>query len=211
MRVWKRRKDGHRQRYHVAMDNSRGTHVPPKSAQEAAKKALEWKDKYPDEVKAMTPVGWARARQLARRDPLSERTVKRMAAFNRHRKNKTINPKYKDKPWRDRGYVAWLGWGGDPGVDWARKKARNFGSEITWYSNPNKSDWYRYPRGTASGVLAGISPWAKKRIYDQAVDDINEAFAKRRENEIKAPPPDDPSIEYLSLSELDKKIRRKKP
>jgi hypothetical protein len=96
----------------------------PKGAQRAAIKALEWKKRHPDEVKAMTPVGWARARQLSRGDCLSDRTIQRMANFNRHRKNKTINPKYKDKPWKDRGYVAWLGWGGDPGVDWAIKKTR---------------------------------------------------------------------------------------
>ena len=48
-----------------------------------------------------------------------------MAAFNRHRKNSAINPKYKDTPWKDNGYVAWLGWGGDAGVDWAMRISKN--------------------------------------------------------------------------------------
>jgi hypothetical protein len=42
-----------------------------------------------------------------------------MAAFGRHRKNAEVDPQYKDEPWRDAGYVAWLGWGGDTGVNWA--------------------------------------------------------------------------------------------
>ena len=48
-----------------------------------------------------------------------------MAAFNRHRKNAAIDPKYKSTPWKDRGYVAWLGWGGTSGVNWAIKKAES--------------------------------------------------------------------------------------
>lgn len=93
--------------------------TPPESAKNAAKRALEWRDKYGGQVKAMTPVGWTRARQLASGKPLSMDTVKRMAQFNRHRKNADVNPKYKNEPWRDNGYVAWLGWGGTGGIDWA--------------------------------------------------------------------------------------------
>jgi len=39
--------------------------TPPKSAQSAAKKVLEWKEKHGDEVKGMTQTGWTRARQIA--------------------------------------------------------------------------------------------------------------------------------------------------
>lgn len=94
----------------------------PKSASANARKALDWKEKYGEEVKAMTPVGWARARQLADRDSLSFDVVKRMAAFNRHRKNAKVAPENKDEPWKDKGYVAWLGWGGSSGVDWAMRE-----------------------------------------------------------------------------------------
>lgn len=96
----------------------------PKKAQENAAKVLKWKQMYPNEVKAMTPVGWARARQLANNMPLSLNTVKRMAAFVRHKKNSKINSKYKNTPWRDNGYVAWLGWGGDEGINWAIRKVK---------------------------------------------------------------------------------------
>jgi len=97
----------------------------PAAAKANAKKALEWRDEYGrDEVDAGTPVGWARANQLASGENLSAETVKRMAAFNRHRKNSKISAEHKDTPWKDRGYVAWLIWGGDEGVDWAIKKSK---------------------------------------------------------------------------------------
>jgi hypothetical protein len=102
----------------------------PKSASNNAKKVLKWKEEHGDEVKGMTSVGWNRARQLANRENLSKDTVKRMAQFNRHRKNAEIDPKYKSTPWKDNGYVAWLGWGGTSGVNWAIKKADTFKKEL---------------------------------------------------------------------------------
>lgn len=103
----------------VPMSKSK-TYKVPAGARNNAKKVLEWKRKHGKDVKGMTEVGWARARQLATQDAVSLDTVKRMAAFNRHRKNAEVAPEHKDEPWKDRGYVAWLGWGGTTGVDWAR-------------------------------------------------------------------------------------------
>lgn len=92
----------------------------PKAATKNAQKAIDWKEKYGrDVVTAGTEVGWQRAHQLAKGESLSEDVVSRMAQFNRHRKNSTIAPEFKDEPWKDRGYVAWLIWGGTEGVDWA--------------------------------------------------------------------------------------------
>ena len=93
----------------------------PSGARGNARKVLDWKKKYGNDVKGMTAVGWARARQLASQSEIPLSTVKRMAAFNRHRKNAAVAPEYKDEPWKDRGYVAWLGWGGTSGIDWAIK------------------------------------------------------------------------------------------
>lgn len=92
---------------------------PPAGAKGNAAKVLRWKRQYGSAVKGMTPVGWARARQLASGKPVGRDTVSRMAQFNRHRKNAVVDPKYKSEPWRDAGYVAWLGWGGDTGINWA--------------------------------------------------------------------------------------------
>lgn len=100
-------------------------YTPPQGAQTAAKKVLDWREQHPDEIQGMTEVGWARARQLASGKPISLATVKRMAQFNRHRKNSTVATEYKDTPWRDAGHVAWLGWGGTAGIDWAIRQSRN--------------------------------------------------------------------------------------
>lgn len=98
----------------------------PSSATNNAKKVIGWRDKYGrDEVKGGTVVGWQRANQLAKKENLSLSTVKRMAQFNRHRKNSEVDPKFKSTPWKDRGYVAWLLWGGTSGVDWAIRKVNS--------------------------------------------------------------------------------------
>lgn len=96
--------------------------TPPKSAIKDAQKVLDWKEKYGDEVKGMTQTGWTRARQIASGKPLSLDIIKRISQFERHEKNKTINPKFKDSPWKDNGYVAWLGWGGDSAIlTWSKR------------------------------------------------------------------------------------------
>ena len=115
----------------------------PASATANAKKALEWKKEYGNEVKGMTAIGWARANQLANRESLSYSTIARMAAFNRHRQNAEVAPEYKSTPWKDRGYVAWLGWGGTSGVNWAIRKAesiRNGNLEEHYPDNDNDND-----------------------------------------------------------------------
>lgn len=92
----------------------------PQTASNNAKRMIEWREKYGrDVVQGGTEAGWRRANQLANREPLSLDVVSRMAQFNRHRENATIDPQYKGEPWKDRGYVAWNLWGGTAGVDWA--------------------------------------------------------------------------------------------
>lgn len=97
----------------------------PQSAVNNAKRVLAWREKYGDEVKGMTRVGWTRASQLARKAKLSRSTIARMASFKRHQKNASVDPKFKSTPWKDRGYVAWLGWGGASGVNWAIRKLKS--------------------------------------------------------------------------------------
>lgn len=63
-----------------------------------------------------TPVGKARAHQLANRRPVSEETISRMAAFERHRRNSGT-------PYgRGCGGIMWDAWGGSEGVEWAQRK-----------------------------------------------------------------------------------------
>ena len=94
----------------------------PESAKNNAKKVLKWRDEHGDEVKGMTRVGWTRANQLSKGENISRSTISRMASFKRHEKNAEVSAEFKSTPWKDRGYVAWLGWGGTSGVNWAIKK-----------------------------------------------------------------------------------------
>ena len=112
-------------------------YTPPIAAKKNAQKVLDWRNKYGDEVNGMTAVGWGRARQLASGEKVSLDIVKRMAQFNRHRSNSKIDSKFKDSPWKDAGYVAWLGWGGTEGIEWAIKIARD--SRQNDYSQPIRS------------------------------------------------------------------------
>lgn len=87
----------------------------PQAASDNAKTALRWADEngWGD---CGTPVGKQRANQLANREPISEDTIARMAAFERHRQNSK----------RDLGdgcgRLMWLAWGGDEGIAWAQRK-----------------------------------------------------------------------------------------
>lgn len=103
---------------------------PPQSARNNAKKALRWREEHGRSVvKGGTLVGWRRANQLASGQMLTEETIRRMANFERHRKNAAVDPKYRGEPWRDRGHVAWLLWGGSSGVGWAKRQVDKWNRE----------------------------------------------------------------------------------
>lgn len=94
----------------------------PQAASDNARKVLDWREEHGDEVEGMTRVGWTRANQLADRENITEDTIGRMAAFERHRRNSDLSEEFRGEPWKDAGYVAWLGWGGDEGIEWAQRK-----------------------------------------------------------------------------------------
>jgi hypothetical protein len=96
------------------------TYKLPEAARNNARKVLRWREEHPDEIKGMTEVGWRRARQLANNAEVGIDTVRKMAAFNRHRENAEVAEEFKSTPWKDAGRVAWLGWGGSAGINWAR-------------------------------------------------------------------------------------------
>ena len=63
-----------------------------------------------------TPVGKARANQLANKEPISRDTIARMASFKRHQQNK-------DVPYGEGcGGLMWDAWGGTEGIEWAIRK-----------------------------------------------------------------------------------------
>jgi phage head maturation protease len=87
----------------------------PKEASENAKIAL----RYAEENgwgECGTPVGKARANQLANGENISRETISRMASFARHKENS-------QKELGDGcGRLMWLSWGGDAGIEWAQRK-----------------------------------------------------------------------------------------
>lgn len=91
----------------------------PEAARNNARRILELKKKFGDEVNGMTEVGWARARQLATEEYISYETVAKMAGFARHLKNAKVPPELKSTPWKDAGWTAVMGWGGETGINWA--------------------------------------------------------------------------------------------
>jgi hypothetical protein len=87
----------------------------PKEASENAKIALRYAEEngWGD---CGTPVGKARANQLANGENISEDTISRMASFERHRQSS-------QKELGDGcGRLMWLSWGGDAGIEWAQRK-----------------------------------------------------------------------------------------
>jgi len=99
----------------------------PKAAVENAKRALKFREDTDNKNGCGTPVGWARANQLAKREPISLDTVKRMAQFNRHRQNK-------DVPYEEGcGGLMWDAWGGTEGVDWAIRKVEQEAKNMVNY------------------------------------------------------------------------------
>lgn len=104
----------------------------PDAAKNNACKVLKWRDEYGDEVKGMTQIGWTRANQLCKGENISEETIARMSAFQRHQKNADVAPEFKSTPWKDAGYVAWLGWGGTTGINWASNKLKSIRNDMSF-------------------------------------------------------------------------------
>lgn len=89
----------------------------------AARRGLRLREKFD---RGGTQVGVDRAHQLAEHRDLSERDVKDMHSFfARH----AVDKDAKSQKWNSdtdpsAGFIAWLLWGGDPGKDWAERKAK---------------------------------------------------------------------------------------
>ena len=92
------------------------SYTPPASVAANARRALDVRKAKPPSERGMTPIGIARATQLANRTPVSLSTIQRMASyFARHEVDK------EGSTWDEqgKGWQAWMGWGGDEGRTWA--------------------------------------------------------------------------------------------
>ena len=87
----------------------------PEQAKENAKIALRWAEKN-GWGECGEATGKKRASMLANGENLSRDTIARMSAFERHRQNS-------QKELGDGcGRLMWLAWGGDAGIEWAKRK-----------------------------------------------------------------------------------------
>lgn len=93
------------------------TVVPPQSVATIAKRALGWRKTF---GRGGTMIGVARARDLANRRPLSERTLARMASyFARHKVDRNAIGFFSgERGFPSAGRIAWDLWGGDAGAKW---------------------------------------------------------------------------------------------
>ena len=110
------------------------TYTPPAAAVSAAKKGLSQRKKWgrgglsPAEAKSQgIDSGVTRARKISS-GKVSRHDVRRMSAFNRHRKNNKPSKKMPDGG-PTAGTIAWNLWGGSAGVNWAKKKSATMNAE----------------------------------------------------------------------------------
>lgn len=98
--------------------------IPPHNVVRNAQEALAWREAG---VRAGTAVGWARARQLAGRKPVTERTLQRMASYFARHAGDRLDRDGRDGKRPSNGWVMWQAWGGDAGWAWAMRKLREAG------------------------------------------------------------------------------------
>lgn len=95
--------------------------IPTEAIAANAKRALEWREEYGRGL--ATPVGVARARDLANRQNVSMETVQRMASyFARHEVDKEAEGFFSGEDgFPSAGRISWDGWGGDEAQTWAKR------------------------------------------------------------------------------------------
>ena len=160
--------------------------TPPEGAREAARRALEVRAEKPESQRGMTPVGIARARDLAAGKTLSPETVRRMLSFfQRHEVDK------QGSTWDEqgKGWQAWQGWGGDPGYAWARKVVRQMDAADTKTMAADAVDVsavgyraYPFEEGSwdADAAVGRLRSWAGVDVDEPSADAWNryaEGFA----------------------------------
>lgn len=95
----------------------------PSSVKNAAKSALDWVEKN-GWGSCGTPVGKQRANQLAKGEPISVETIKRMYSYvSRHEKDLETSKSFSDGC----GYLMMQSWGGLGAGRWAKSKLRELG------------------------------------------------------------------------------------
>jgi hypothetical protein len=153
------------------------TFIPPASVARNAQRALDVRETKPVSERGMTPVGLARANQLAKREPVSLETVQRMVAyFERHEVDKD------GSTWMEkgRGWQAWNGWGGDEGWLWARNilKENDMETKVSRRHSASDMKLIRVARKNLMDTLNVLV-----ELGDDGEDDPSEAVSEMPEQE----------------------------
>ncbi len=97
--------------------------VPPKSVQAAAQRALDARAEVPPSARAGTPVGIARARDLARGADVSENTLVRMYSYLMRAKFDYDAAREQGKDIKNsRAIMAYYLWGGPAALAWVKRE-----------------------------------------------------------------------------------------
>jgi hypothetical protein len=147
--------------YHAESNQS---FTPPAAAVAAAKKGLAQRKKWgrgglsPAEAASQgIDSGVTRARKISS-GKVSRHDVRRMSAFNRHRKNNNPGKKMPDGG-PTAGTIAWNLWGGTSGVNWAKKKSAAMNAETfdaeSWGSKKSMKQWMQFQKETEEEVTWG--------------------------------------------------------
>ena len=148
--------------------------VPTSAMARNGQRALDLRKEY---GRGMTPVGVARANQLINKERLSPRTVRRMHSFfSRHEVDKEAEGfRRGEEGWPSAGLIAWLGWGGDEGQSWARRKTAELDKE--------RSKSEDYPEMISDLIVdeakAEVSAKIKKALANK-VDDHNDKHGDKK-------------------------------
>ena len=94
------------------------TFTPPQRVADEARLGLAIRAEQPPSERCCTPVGLRRASQLANRQPVSVRTLKRMRSYFQRHAVDARAARWDDPRRPSKGRVAWLIWGSDSGRDW---------------------------------------------------------------------------------------------
>jgi hypothetical protein len=130
-----------------------------------AKKGIELNEKNGN--KCATPVGKIRAQQLAKGEPISVETIKRMYSYLSR-----AEEYYDESDMNACGTISYLLWGGKAALAWSRNKLRELGLLEEAEGQPSIAS--SYPGQSANGMVApatipavtiGLKPKIKKKLF----------------------------------------------
>lgn len=201
---------------------------PPESVASAAERGLEYRKRQGEDKAGLTPSeaakegigsGVQRATNLKNRSNVSPKVIKQMVAFfSRHQKNKSVDSKFKNEPWRDKGYVSWLLWGGDPGKSWAEKVLRQMESADAKTAGlldhelaGDLASAYRGKRmrdAIRDMQLAGVPEALAKTVYDAIGEHADRVRAELHRAIERTDPPDSKDRPVQDLVMAAKVVQR---